>query len=324
VCYGASVQAAVVFLSVGQLLPSERLTDVMEGLLGCPMSPGSVAPMVARAGEAAQPVIEEIRTKISEEPWASFDETGLSLMGKTHWLHTASSPLYTLLHAHAKRGIEGIKAGGIIEGFKGRAIHDFLSAYLGITLLHGLCNAHHLRDLRYLFEVLGQAWAEKMMSYLRSTKKLVDTAAAGGPAIEATQLNTLQDTYFEILSEGYEENPEPPPKPRGQRGKQARGKALNLLDRFTEHHEWVMAFLLSDAPFDNNHAERDLRMMKVRQKISGCFRSEAILTAFTAIRSVLATAAKHSVGASQAIKKLLSPNPTLADIIAPQEVSAGV
>jgi transposase len=319
VCYGASVQAAVMYLSVEQLLPSHRLVDLMAELCDCPMSPGSVAPIIRRGGEAAAPVVAEIRARLKTGPWCGFDETGLSLQGKTHWLHTASSPKYTALHTHAKRGREGIIAGGIIKGYKGIAIHDFLSAYHHLTKRHGLCNAHHLRELRYLFEVADQPWAGEMMIFLRETKKRVDEKDAGGAEITPAEIKKTKARYYKILTAGYATNPEPPPKEPGQRGRQARGKSLNLLDRFTSRPEEVMAFLLRDAPFDNNHAERDLRMMKTRQKISGCFRSEEVLAAFVDIRSVLATAKKHAVGAFNAFKALFRPAPTLDAIILPSQ-----
>jgi transposase len=317
VSYGVSVQATAMYLSIGQLLPSERLVEVMAELCDCPMSAGSVAPMVRRGGDAAAPVVDEIRARLKDEPWCGFDETGLSLQGKTHWLHTASSPRYTALHAHAKRGKVGILAGGVIDGYKGIAIHDFLSAYHSLAKRHGLCNAHHLRELRYLFEVAGQQWASEMMTYLRETKKRVDEEDAGGPKITRAEIKKFKARYQKILGAGYQVNPEPPPKKPGQRGRQARGKALNLLDRFKNRSKEVMAFLLRGAPFDNNHAERDLRMMKTRQKISGCFRSEDVLTAFVNIRSVVATAKKNAVGPLQAIKALLGPSPTLDAIIRP-------
>jgi transposase len=119
----------------------------------------------------------------------------------------------------------------------------------------------------------------------------------------------------EILNEGYRTNPEPPAKPPGQRGRSARGKSLNLLDRFDKHRDEILAFMGGDAPFDNNQAERDLRMMKTRQKISGCFRARDMSEAFVTIRNILSTAAKHSVGAAAAIEVLLGPSPTLEKLV---------
>lgn len=318
VCYGPSVQATVLYLSVEQLLPSHRLVDLMEELCDCPMSPGSVATIVRRGGEAAAPIVAAIRAEMKQEPWCGFDETGLSLAGNIHWLHTASSPNYTVLHAHANRGKIGILAGGIIEGYTGIAIHDYWSAYHDMTERHGLCNAHHLRELRYLFEEMEQPWAGRMMTFLRTAKKQVETATDAKMKLEPTAIEKLRTEYDEIIAEGYASNPEPPPKPPGQRGRQARGKALNLLDRFANRPTEVLAFLYEGAPFDNNHAERDLRMMKTRQKISGCFKSEEVLTAFVETRSVLATAKKHAVGAFKVFKTLFGANPTLDTIINPE------
>lgn len=315
--YGSSVQAAVVYLSVSQLVPNHRTAELMGELCACPMSAGSVSSMVRRAGQGALQIIPEIRERLLQEPWLGFDETGLSLGGSIYWLHTASSPRWTLLHVHEKRGVTGIIAGGILTRYTGKALHDFLSAYLRFEQCsHGLCNAHHLRDLCFVHEVLGQDWAGLMMAFLIEAKSWRDSCLMAGRSLTQSKLNGLQEKYFEIIERGYQQNPEPPPKRPGQRGRQSRGKALNLLDRFVNHQEKVMAFLIDpEIPFDNNQAERDLRMMKIRQKISGCFRSQDTLEAFTAVRSILSTAAKHAVGALHAIKALLVPAPSLESVI---------
>jgi transposase len=314
--YGNSVQSLVVYLSVWQLLPSHRLSEMMDQLFGCPISPGSVVNMLRRAGRNSQVVVAAIKECILKEPWASFDETGLSLGGRIHWLHTASTPEYTLLHTHSKRGHEGIVAGGVLPEFEGRAIHDFLAAYMSLGLgQHGLCNGHHLRDLTFVEEVLKQSWGSAMIELLVDTKNKVQPLHKEGRQLSARQLDELQDRYFRILEGGYQQNPEPQPKAKARRGRPARGKALNLLDRFAEHSEAVMAFALNPGvPFDNNHAERDLRMMKIRQKISGCFRALDLPEAFARLRSVVSTAAKHSVSALRAIEVLFEPNPTLKAI----------
>lgn len=242
------------------------------------------------------------------------------VFGRTiYWLHTASTPRFTLLHTHPKRGLEGIVAGEIFLKFTGRAIHDFLAAYMSLgSGKHGLCNGHHLRDLNFVEEVLKQSWGASMIEFLVETKNKVEPLHKEGCQLSARELNKLQDRYFEILQEGYQQNPEPPPKAKGKRGRTARGKALNLLDRFRDHSEAVMAFVLDPGvPFDNNHAERDLRMMKIRQKISGCFRALDLPEAFARLRSVVATAAKHSVSALRAIEVLFESNPSLEAIIHP-------
>jgi transposase len=317
--YGSSVQTLVVYLSVWQLVPCHRLSEMMGQLFGCPLSPGSVVTMLRRAAQNSTVVVEAIRECILKEPWAGFDETGLSLGGLIYWLHTASTPRFTLLHTHPKRGLEGIVAGEIFLKFTGRAIHDFLAAYMSLgSGKHGLCNGHHLRDLNFVEEVLKQSWGASMIEFLVETKNKVEPLHKEGCQLSARELNKLQDRYFEILQEGYQQNPEPPPKAKGKRGRTARGKALNLLDRFRDHSEAVMAFVLDPGvPFDNNHAERDLRMMKIRQKISGCFRALDLPEAFARLRSVVATAAKHSVSALRAIEVLFESNPSLEAIIHP-------
>lgn len=319
--YGASVRTVVTYLSVFQLLPAERLSEVMAELCDCPLSAGSIPAMVQGAGEAAVPVLGEIKERLLQSPWVSFDETGLSLGGDLLWLHTASNAQFTALHIHEKRGTEGIKAGGIIETYRGRALHDGLSAYRLFTqCLHGLCNAHHLRELTFVEETLGQAWAGKMAAWLREAKARVEEEEKkGGAPLGQAELGRWQDRYLGIIEEGMMENPEPAAKAPGQKGRPARGKALNLLNRLLDHQEAVVAFLLvQGVPFDNNHAERDLRMMKLRQKISGCFRARRLAECFVAVRSVIATARKHAAGTLEAIAALFAPAPTLAKILVPQ------
>ena len=191
--YGKTVQSAVVYLNVAQLVPNHRTAELMSELCACPMSAGSVSAMVRRAGEGALGVIPEIRQRLLQEPWVGFDETGLSLGGQIHWLHTASSARWTLLHAHEKRGVEGITAGGVLEHYTGKALHDYLAAYLGFEQCsHGLCNGHHLRDLCFVHEVLGQKWAHGMIEYLIEAKALADKRRRQGRALSAGELERWQ------------------------------------------------------------------------------------------------------------------------------------
>ena len=199
-----------------------------------------------------------------------------------------------------------MEAMGVLGSYKGYAIHDYLASYYRFEgLLHGLCNAHHLRDLTSVHEDHGQAWAADMIGLLLEAKKLKERERAGGRRVGAGTLERLQHRYFEVLEAGYAINPEPERRP-GQRGRLKRGKPLNLLDRFRDRSEEVMAFLIHDMPFDNNQAERDLRMMKTKQKISGCFRNLTHAKAFADLRSVISTAKKRSVNVIEIIQITLS------------------
>ncbi len=267
-----------------------------------------------KAGARAGPVVEEIKEKIRTQPFIHFDETGLSLSGEIHWLHTASTPQFTCLHIDRHRGLPAMEAMGVIAGYGGHAIHDYLASYYRFEgLLHGLSNAHHLRDLTCVHEDHGQGWAAAMIGLLLEAKKLKEREWAGGRKVGPVTLNRLQERYFDILEDGYRINPEPVRRP-GQKGRLKRGKPLNLLERFCDRHEEVMAFLIYDVPFDNNQAERDLRMMKTKQKISGCFRNLTHARAFAALRSIISTAKKQSINVLEIIKTTLS-NPLEAQAI---------
>ena len=304
--YGDRIKALVIYLQIYQLLPCERLSQLCEDVFNCPISPATVANFLKKAGARAQPVVQKIKEKIRQAPFIHCDETGLSLFGKGHWLHTASTPRFTFLHIDQKRGYQAIKTMDILEGYKGWTIHDYYSSYYRMEgLLHGLCNAHHIRDLTYIDEELGQHWAGDMIGLLLKSKEHKERELARGRCVGAKTLDRLQNRYFQILEEGYCLNPEPQRRP-GQRGRIKRGKALNLLNRFRDRHEEVIAFLTHDIPFDNNEAERDLRMMKTKQKISGCFRSFAHAIAFANLRSIIATARKQAVNALDIIRATLS------------------
>ena len=205
-------------------------------------------------------------------------------------------------------------AAGILPTFQGRAIHDFLKSYLKYGCTHGLCNAHLLRELDFLHEHHHQAWAQAMNERLLAIKQAVANArTAQLQALPDTEKAPLLARYNRIVEEGYAENPraQPPSGPK-RRGRPKQTKALNLLDRFRDHSPSILAFLHDFAvPFDNNQAERDLRMMKVRQKISGTFRSFHALENFCRIRGYVSTARKNSLTALDALRRLFLGNPFL-------------
>jgi transposase len=304
--YGERVQTMVLYLHAYQLLPCERLSELFDDVFHCPLSTGTVSGFLEKAGARAEPVVEKIREKIRAGPFLHSDETGLSLSGGNYWLHTASTPQLTFLHIDKHRGESAMRAMGVLEDYDGFVIHDYLSAYYTIEgLSHALCNAHHIRDLTCVHEDHGQQWAADMIGLLLEAKKLKEREQAGGRPIGPKTLDRLQARYDAILEAGYAINPEPVRRP-GQRGRLKRGKPLNLLNRFRDRDLEVMAFLVDDVPFDNNQAERDLRMMKVKQKISGCFRSLDHAAAFAKLRSIIGSARKQSINVLHIIKTTLS------------------
>jgi transposase len=312
--YGDRVQALVLYLHTYQLLPCERLAEFFDDIFNCPLSTGVICSMLKKAGTRAGPIYESIKGAILQAVFVHCDETGLSVSGKLHWLHTASTPELTFLHVDKHRGQVALRAIGILENYDGWVVHDYLSAYYTIYgLKHVLCNAHMLRDLICIHEDHEQSWAKEMMDLLLEAKKLKERELAGGRTIGQGTLDRLRARYEEIINDGYALNPEPERRP-GQRGRLKRGKPLNILIRLDERHQEVMAFLLYDVPFDNNLAERDLRMMKVKQKISGCFRSFDHATAFAKLRSIISTAKKQSINVLDILSKVVT-NPAQAQQI---------
>ena len=228
------------------------------------------------------------------------------------WLHVASTPLGTYYDIHRKRGGEAIDEIGILPGFIGRAVHDFWKPYFGYSCLHGLCNAHHLRELIFVHEQHQQDWADHMIDCLLEIKDAVDQARETTDHLDEKQIQDFERRYQQVLDEGYAQNPLPtlPPSARKKRGRRKKSKSRNLLERLDDHRKEALAFMYDfEVPFDNNLAERDIRMMKVQQKISGMFRTEERAKAFCRFRSYISTARKNAVGAMDALTRLFSGNP---------------
>lgn len=303
--YGLRARTWTTYLHAYQLMPCERLSECLHDLFEFRPSPGTVSNILESVGGNAANVAEEIKAQIRNADCIHLDETSLNLCGEKYWLYTASTEKQTYLYLHPNRSREALAEFGILEGYEGFAIHDFYSIYLRYDQCsHGLCNAHHLRDLQYIEEELGQAWAGKLSQFLVDAKQLKEKARSKGTGLDPGQLNNLRKKYTRILMDGIKDNPEPQRIP-GQRGKLKRGKALNLLDRLIERDKEVLAFLYHDVPFDNNQAERDLRMMKTKQKISGCFRSLSHANSFINIRSVIASAKKQAVNVMEIIESII-------------------
>lgn len=242
--------------------------------------------------------------------------------GKLHWLHTVSTEHLTWYFAHPKRGTEAMNAGGVLPEFGGRAVHDFWESYLKYACLHAFCNAHLLRELTFLWEQQEQCWAADMIDHLLEIKDTVDAAKqAGESTLSPQRLAALHRRYYDIVLEGYDENPLPkrPPAKR-RRGRRKQSKARNLLDRFRDYSGEILAFMYDFAvPFDNNLSERDLRMAKVKQKVSGTFRTAEGLTLFARIRSYVVTARKNGLTAFRALCDLCEGRPFLPAICTPAE-----
>jgi len=308
--YGPRVRAIAVTLTQQHLLPYNRARAVLGDLLGCAMTEGTLATLVQDAAERLAAVEALIADALRAGALQHNDETGLSVRGKRWWLHTASTARLTHYGVHPKRGSEATDALGILPGFRGTSVHDGWAPYRRYPCRHALCNAHHLRELAWVEEQDGQTWAAEMAALLCAIKAAVDAARAAGCAgLPARTRATFRRRYARTIAAGLAANPPPPEEAPPLRGRRKQSKAKNLLDRLQRTDE-VLAFMEDFAiPFDNNQAERDVRMVKVQQKVSGTFRSEQGAHAFARIRGYLSTLRKQGYPLLAALESLFRGHP---------------
>jgi transposase len=321
--YGPRLLSLLVYLVVFQMLPWKRTRELIADLFGLQIGGGTLATAVERCFSGLAATAERIQEALRAAKCVGFDETGVRIDGKLHWWHTASTKELTSYHVHAKRGREGSNAGGILPGFAGRAVHDAWSPYWRYECDHALCNAHHLRELMYLWEREGQEWATALIDLLVGAHRHVEAArAAGARELDAATLAAIEAQYRRLVRLGFERNPaatepEGGTHPGPKRGRPAQSKARNLLGRLERYERETLAFVYDfEVPFDNNQAERDLRMMKVQQKISGGFRSEEGAHSFGRIRGYLATMRKQAQPMLTAIENVFLGHPVVPSLSA--------
>jgi transposase len=311
VCYGPRIRALGIYLVSYQHLPYERAAEILCDWAHAPISVGTLQTFVAQGAAGLERFLEQIRSQLAGAEVAHFDETGGRIDGRLSWIHSASTETLTLLTAHRKRGVEAMNDAGVLPAFRGVAVHDGWAPYRNFEdALHALCGAHHLRELTGA-EEQGQAWALGMSCLLLDTKDAVEQAKADGRKRLSTKtLAQLHSSYRELIALGYEENPDLDGQGHGRRPK--RTKAQNLLLRLDEREQEVLRFA-SDfrVPFDNNLSERDLRMIKLQQKISGCWRTTQGAERFLAIRSYLSTARKQGQRPIDVLAALAAGQPWL-------------
>lgn len=311
--YGSGIRGLMVYLMEAQLLPSDRTCQFLSEVFGCDISEGTLYNAREKCFEQLAPVEQQIKERLEVADVIHCDETGLRVNGKLWWLHVASTAELTYYFVHPKRGRTAIDEMDVLPNFRGISVHDGWQSYFWYECAHSLCNAHHLRELRFIVERYGQSWAEEMIQLLRDIKVQVDIAKADGlSALSASQLIDFEAQYQTLLTEGFDANPPPcldanVPKKRG-RMKQSPPK--NLLDRLDLHDTAVLAFMFDfRVPFDNNQAERDVRMMKLKQKISGCFRAIAGSKQFCRIRGYISTLRKQGLTVLDALRSAFSGEP---------------
>lgn len=305
--YGSQIKAHAVYLSQYQLLPYKRVEEYFSDQLHIPISAGSIANFNKKAAELIKTLGAEqfIKDQLEKAPLIHADETGINIGGKRLWLHCASNSLWTYLAPHAKRGGEAMKAIDILPQFRGVLCHDHWKPYYQFDqATHALCNAHHLRELECAWEKDQQAWAKELQAFLTQTN---DQVRNTGGVFKGEALDSAYKRYREIIAQGEIECPPPDEtqRPKGKRGKMARSKSRNLLERLRDFEADVLRFMSSPlVPFTNNQGENDIRMTKVHQKISGCFRSHEGAEIFCVNRSYLYSCRKQGVSATLALSML--------------------
>lgn len=290
--YGPRLKAAVVHLTHHHMMPLARTGDLTGDLFGLPLTDATVLAINEEARALLAPTVAAMGEALKDVPIAHADETGMRVAGKIHWLHVLATTTLTWIGAHVNRGKKAFDAFGILTTFAGTLIHDGWKSYRDLACVHGLCNAHHLRELTYVFEEMGQVWARQLIDLLLAAHR--EVTATGGP-LTADRIAHYRSAHARILAAGEADNPRAPPS--GKRGRTRQSKALNLIDRLALHADDVWRFMTDhNVPFSNNIAEQAVRMPKVKQKISGGFRTQAGLDTFCTIRSYLATL--HKQGAN--------------------------
>ena len=302
--YGKSVKAQAVYLSQQQLLPYDRVREYFADQCELPISAGSLFHFNQEAFERLELFEIIAQRHLMRQEVLHADETGINVNGKLFWLHSVSTDQWTLFFAHAKRGGDAVKAMGILESFRGILCHDHWKPYFQLQCEHALCNAHHLRELEWAWEQDAQQWALTMQELLLDMRH--DVEAAGGSVSEAAG-QSFRRRYRAILARADEECPPPDPQNKAGIGRVARSKSRNLLERLRNFEVETLRFL-TDArvPFTNNQSENDIRMTKVQQKISGCFRSLEGAQIFCRVRSYLSTCTKHGIMPTEALRLLFS------------------
>ncbi len=300
--YGHSVIAHAVYLSMYQLIPYERLQNQFQDMFGIDLSMGTLVNFNQQLAQRLHRVFKPLAIEqIALADVACADETGVNINASRHWVHGISSTHWALLTPHKQRGVQAMKDIGVLPRFKGVLVHDHWSAYLQFECQHQYCNAHYLRELIRAHEQDDCRWAKLMHALLLKINQAVTDA---GGELSESAIKGYRKRYRSLITRGEKESPVSPSE-AGKRGRPKQSKARNLLDRLRIYEDDTLRFMTdAKVPFTNNQGEREIRMLKVQQKISGCFRSAGNAENYCLFRSYLSSCLKHGVSASEGINLL--------------------
>jgi transposase len=309
--YGPRLKAQASYLNNYQLIPLIRTCELLEDFYGHRPTEAFVLNANAAVVNQTEPSLATIQQQLTAAEVVGFDESGLRVEGKLNWLHVASTDLLTYYAVHPKRGQEGMKAAEILPQFEGHAVHDHWKSYFTFdNCQHALCNAHHLRELQFVVDQYEQDWAQQMAQLLLDIKAEVEAASLDQTTLSPALLAHFEQCYDALIAQGLKANPPPADPPPKRRGRKKQSPPKNLLDRLQQYKPQVLAFMYDfRVPFDNNSAERDVRMVKVKQKVSGTFRTRTGAESFCAIRSYISTVRKHGQNVIDAIYGALTGQP---------------
>lgn len=318
--YGPRLRALAIYLISYQHLPYDRAAKLLADWLGAPLSTGTLHTIIKQAGDGLDRFTALVRAQLIESPVVHVDETGGRAEGRVRWVHSASTETLTLYRLHDRRGIDGIDHLGVLPAFSGTAVHDGWLPYRSYqAVTHALCNVHHLRELQGATErdPNTQTWAAEMDRLLRDLNREVEHARSKNRTVLSHRtLTAFSSRYDQTIRLGHAQNP--PPERTGKRGPLARSKTANLHRRLDLDRDQVLRFANDfQVPFHNNLAERDIRMIKLQQKISGCWRTTDGAERFLAIRSYLSTARKQHQPLLETIARLVDHQPWLPQTAIP-------
>jgi transposase len=313
--YGPRAQAAMVHLNQNHAVSVQRTAALMKDFFGLPVSQATVIKAGVASAAILKPTAEAIGQAAVNAEVLHADETGLRVAKKLHWLHVLATHTLTWMGCHPKRGTEAFDALALLQQFKGVLVHDGWMPYKALQCQHALCNAHHLRELTYLLEELGQAWAGDMIELLSHASHLDNVNCADGqsPKYDSKKyqgdVRDLRDLYDAILAQAQVDNPVM--LSTGKRGRPKQSKATNLIGRLCDYREDVWRFMTQpDVPFTNNLAEQTVRMPKVKQKVAGCFRTLKGAQTYCVIRSYCATMQKQGANVFESLVAAFNGAPT--------------